>query len=267
MSALSLSPRVYRRGHAGFSIVELMVVTLISLIVFGLGLTIVNAITRARNQTTARVRASENARLFFQLLEKDLAASNPGPHDMVRDRLPAPPSAAYPLTVSTPGQSTVLEEDLGGVVVDILQFYTRSDTATVTDEYVFVRYFVNRANNTLCRQVIPVADTNPANAPELMDDPLLHTNTIAPAALQFALFDEVKSLFVVHRVWDQTEKALKPTSIPEYQEVTRPVDQALITNATHLRVMLVLRYTIDGGTTYLERTFSKVLPAPWQNGG
>jgi len=245
----------FRRAAPGFSIVELMVATLIAMVVFGLGFTIINKITQARTQTAARVRASENARLFFQLLEKDLAAANPGPHNMVKDRTLVP---GYPCAAP---QATVLEEDLGGgVYADILQFYTRADAATVTDEYVFVRYFVNRANNTICRHVIAVPNSDESIAPELTENPLPYTNDAA--IVQFALFDEVKSFYVVHRIWNETNKALTPTGLQDYQEA----DPATIQNATHLRVMLVMRYSVDGGTTFLERTFSKVLELPWRAG-
>ncbi len=244
--------------NAGFTLLEMLVVTLISLVVFITGFVLITGTSEARAKAISRLRATENARLFFQLLERDLAGAYKGPGDvMTRGRLAA--ATAYP--VSAPYPIVIEDKDAGGVSYDILQFYTRADTHTVTDEYVFVRYFVNRADLTLCRQVLPY-DPSLSAPPENVDPrPLLVTSIeVDPSVGAYTVFDEVTRLYVVHRLWNEQTKTLEPTGVSDQKETTGLSGEPVPGACTHLLVTLIMRYSQDGGKTYTDRTFTRLLP-------
>src|ERR1700759_574682 len=71
----------------GFTLIEIMVALSIASIIFSVGYYAVSTTMQSSARTTQRVHDSENSRLFFQMLEHDLATATPGPNSpsLVKD--------------------------------------------------------------------------------------------------------------------------------------------------------------------------------------
>jgi type II secretory pathway pseudopilin PulG len=189
------------RAPAGFTILELIIAASIALFVFGIGYLAIATTVRASNESAARIRDAENARLFFNLLERDLASAFPGPGNNVvkaREVLTGPYThAPSPMVMTEPVNTAYPSSDL-------LQFYCRSEQPVTRDECVLARYYVNKKDHSLCRQ----AAIYDPNAQPLLDppdyvDPTTLTNSVDS---NLALFDGVRTLAITYQHWDPTLK-------------------------------------------------------------
>lgn len=237
-----------QKCQAGFTVLEMIVATSIALIIFLVGFTLISGTSDTRTQSMARVRMTENARLLFQLLERDLA----GAYDV--------------------GSFTLTSGNVGNVIMpnvdgfnDALQFCTKLDTSNMTNQCVLVQYYVNPATsahspqNVLCRNVILVPSIkNPALPPPT---PL----TTDPA---YALFDMVYG----------PTAAIVPTMNYRFKIVGQrwdPIGKTFVSPApaqppyTHLQVTLILQYNdtnqsgqLQGTRPPVQNTFSKFIAIP-----
>jgi hypothetical protein len=218
----------------GFSLVEMMIATTSAMIIFMVGFMIVSGTIRAKNESSARIRATENARLFFQLLERDLAGAFPlqaGVPPVVEGIfLKEQLYDVYPITVGTnisTGNPIKIDNN------NSLQFYTRIDGRGVTDGYSFVRYYINN-HQQLCRQVIPFGDPNEIPTFEPIED-VLDSN-------EFAMFDRVRSMYVTFHKWNEFEKDYYP-KLSSRETLPTPITVfpfVPISAATHIKVQLFL---------------------------
>jgi prepilin-type N-terminal cleavage/methylation domain-containing protein len=231
----------------GFTMIEMIVVTLIVLFIMGTGITLLNGASRAQSNSTRRISDTESARLTFQLLARDLESAYAGPNSpggMIKGRVGE--SDAYPAAGSP---VPIVVTDPGPPSTDILHFYTKADTANITDEYVFVRYYVHSefdkdgrlVEKSLCRQVLPFVP--------LEDTPPEHTDPTTLTAINgdpFPLFSGVQRLVVVYREWDASKKEFTPSSSDLLESTNIPA-------CTHLKVTLFM----DNQAMY-----TKVIPLP-----
>ncbi|MGD0090250.1 MAG: type II secretion system protein [Planctomycetota bacterium] len=153
----------------GFTMVEFLVASAIALIILTVGFVTINGTIKATREATAMLRATENSRLFFQTLERDLAAAWPGPFDMVKGmdttnitggtqdggskwvnsggQLSAnwdwtysggSLAAGYQYGTANYSSKAQLEPVVlqlsGNIITDALQFYTRADIHTHPDQ-------------------------------------------------------------------------------------------------------------------------------------
>ncbi|MFH0939880.1 MAG: prepilin-type N-terminal cleavage/methylation domain-containing protein [Planctomycetota bacterium] len=235
-SALSASSAV---RSAGFTLVELLVAMAIIMVVFLVGFTLINGASDIRRQSEARIRASENARLFFQLLERDFAGAYPTGLISTNDSLSELPP--YKLPVTPKGTDYTIDSSY-------LRFYTRMDTQAPLDEYVCVRYYVNNLEQ-LCREA--------QNALEVQNALLDKLTSTSPEqqSSDHALFDETYSLNVGYQIWDTQNKKFNDSN-------TTP------NGATHLLITLTLferpfkSNVAKTDSTIIRHTFDKRLPIP-----
>jgi prepilin-type N-terminal cleavage/methylation domain-containing protein len=184
----------------GFSLVEIMVATGIAAVIFMMGFMMITGTIRARGESMSRVRATESARLFFQLLEKDLSTGYGGPFGMLKG-FQTPPAV-------TPATLTMSESV--PIASDMIQFYTRNDLSVESndpekespDRNVFVRYYVNQTEHTLCRTVLE--DSTYSNALETVP----FTTSGTPDL--HALFSETRQMLIDYQYWDSAEKKMVP---------------------------------------------------------
>jgi len=227
----------------GFTLIELLVVSAIAMVIFIVGFQLIAGTAAVSARGTARIRATESARVFFQMLERDITGAYPGPSSMIRSMVPF--SGVYPASNVPIG---VREKDSDGVEHDILQFYTKNDSPTVTDEYLFVRYYINRYpdefDSTLNREVHFVTD--PATEIPEITDPRGATELPNP---QFALFDHADRLFVDYMLWNDTLKTMTKSATPENPSTWN-----------HIRVTLRINALEAGKVVY--QSFTKTFPIP-----
>jgi prepilin-type N-terminal cleavage/methylation domain-containing protein len=263
---LSSFPAPLRR--AGFTLVEMLIAATIAILIFFVGFVMITGTVRARGETMSRIHATESARLFFQMLEKDLASAHPGGYGMKMGTAPVPGSNPYTL---------VLNETTATLTSDLIQFYTHNDLsvespgAEAPDRHVFVRYYVNHTDHTLCRevhedstqQVQMEADFPPATT--ILRDPR-------------ALFEDVRQVLIDFQYWDDRDKSMKP--LPGNPKLVYDGTQFLEGGTprvpTHIVVTLVMydpyaeaRMKNDptvigpgGDLNLIYRAFSKTLPIP-----
>lgn len=118
-----------RANTGGFTILELIIAATISLIIFGIGFYTITASQRVQAETTRSLRQSENARLFFDMIERDL-------------------QGAYPAWFIDEKMDLVLPET-PTVKTDALQFLARLDNARRAPDAIFlVRYYVVEKDST-----------------------------------------------------------------------------------------------------------------------
>jgi type II secretory pathway pseudopilin PulG len=109
-----------RRSRArGFTVLELLIAAFIAMFIFGTGLTILTGANRVRAETQSRLKAGDSARMFFELLERDLAAANPL---IIRrsDLVNLMPSTTDKYYLQ---MSTTTEEAAGGSEWVLVQYY------------------------------------------------------------------------------------------------------------------------------------------------
>jgi Tfp pilus assembly protein PilW len=192
-----------RNSPRGFTLLELTIAAGIATFVFTVGYYAVSTIIAANREATSRVRDTENARLFYNLLERDLATAYTGPaNDVDGYQGPASPYSSNPAPI-------VVNEDAKGLAPpsDIIQFFCRSDDPKLSNGSLFVRYYVNSTDHTLCRTSVPYED--PASLPPAGQGLLVTetptTLTSSPAS-DWAMFDNVRSLKVLFKQWDAAYK-------------------------------------------------------------
>ena len=268
-------------GGGGFTVIELLIGAFIALFIFMVGFMTINGTIRASGEATALVRATENARLFFQTLERDLSAAWPGPGPlpliMVKSVLPVPVDASGNATYSPPQQLPIileLQQPDGTILTDALQFYTRADTHPQPDQAddpspperrVFVRYYVNPNEHTLCREVIAReviinGIINPINPLPEDDVPDALKTTPHPVD-KYAVCDNVRTVRFLLRRWDDTQKQFD-------QPLTNTTPSATPSTCTHVLVLLQMQdeyaeqRPFSNNAVLPVRTFVKVLPLP-----
>lgn len=226
----------------GFTMIEFLISVFISTIVFLIGLSTITMTQRAQNTAAANLRIAENARLFFDTLERDVSGAYPAGYPSLRLDTPAslrlPDTPVVPLDINKS---------------DALQFFSKTDHARTPDSVVLLRYFVarNDANDlnkvkqdrtTLCREVLNgylMENGNDFIAPPPID----------PATgNSFALFDGVKKMKISYRRWVRDTKQFDPSL-----SSTLDGDPA---TATHLLIRLYM-IDPDGGPA---RMFQKAIP-------
>lgn len=226
----------------GFTMIEFLISVFISAFVFLIGLSTITMTQRAQNTATVNLRIAENARMFFDTLERDLAGAYPAGYPSMR--LDKPASIRL---VDTPLVPLDINKS------DALQFFSKTDHARTPDAVVLLRYYVarNDANDLkkikqdrtpVCREVLNgylIANGNDFNPPDAID----------PASgNSFALFDGVKKLKISYRRWVRESKQFEPAL-----SSTLDGDPA---TATHLLVRLYM-IDPDGGP---DRMFQKAIP-------
>ena len=144
----------------GFTLIEMMIAIFIALVIFTIGFATITATINARHEAEERIRSTENARMLFQMLEKDLG--NAYPITPTSDITTIASSTSFtinidnkPITNAPPGAPVALS-----IPNDHLEFFTRLDHRDLSsggfvdtpDTYVFVRYFVNNLGH-VCREI------------------------------------------------------------------------------------------------------------------
>lgn len=196
---------IWGRRHLagkGFTLIEVLVSAGIASVVLLVGFYAITTTITTSRETTQRIRDTENARLFFQMLERDLASATPGPGPLRKGILTSP------TFVLADRSSTVLLTQRPSVTpFDTLQFYCRSDEqATLSeDSLLFVRYYTNFAAgvHSLCRAVRPYTDIN--NPPHA-DDTQNPYDMANRADFSNALFSNVRNMTVIFQRWDPAQK-------------------------------------------------------------
>ena len=263
---------VSRTRTRGFTLIEIIIATSIALFVFGVGYQAIASTVSSNNITSARIRDTENARLFFDMLQRDLSTAYPGPTYMSKIDGPLPQTGYTPSL--TGGNPIILNETASGgptasVYSDILQFYCRTDhPGAVTDPpepILFVRYGYNRSDGVraLCRLAVPYdPSTVPAPDQNTGIDPV-STVDLNPLSLtnntssDLALFDNVTNLRIIFQRWDAINRLYIREGQPGFNFAS--ADSLLVTltfgdvRNSHVGVT---------STTNINRTYSKVIPIP-----
>lgn len=206
----------------GFTILELIIASSIAMVVFGVGYLAISTTVSASNESAARIQETENVRLFFNMLERDLASAFAGPGNIQKVRQQVP-------TYNPNPPPMVMTETINSVSPqsDIMQFYCRTENPSAgADDFGFVRYYLNRADNSLCRQfTLDSAGNNFAgNLPDSFD-PTLFTN--ASNNSTYALFDSVFKLTVTYQHWNPVTRQYDKE--PLINPATTNCDSLLIT--------------------------------------
>ncbi len=222
----------HARSSRGFTLIEMMVAIFIGLIIFTVGFTAISSSIQARRESEARIHATENARLFFDMLQKDLASAYP--IDSVNVNLPN-------MVTETPGQPMTVNKVPIAVTNDRIEFFMRADNRGLTDQYIFVRYYINNLGH-LCRQTFQ-SPTTAANPIDFSND-------------DSALFDQAFAILVSPCQWQDTAKNMFVSASPPCSPAT-----------THLRVKLFL-FGYNGANLAVDnlaqtkRVFEKTIPVP-----
>lgn len=208
-------PASSRPGHSagwkpalrprGFTVLELVIASSIALIVFAIGYLAISTTTRTGDQVTKIIRDTENARLFFNMLERDLATALPGPGNIEKKRETLNQATPYVHSANTNPSPLVITESVSSAtpLSDILQFYCRSDIPGVRDEVILVRYYVNRNDHTLCRATAVYDPTANLPLPDYTDPKGTLTNA---SNSDLALYDNVRQLVVNFQQWRPDRK-------------------------------------------------------------
>jgi type II secretory pathway component PulJ len=210
------------RRPGGFTLIELLVSAAIAMVIFAIGFVILNGATQARSETQARIQATDYARMFFNMLERDLAGAYPGPW-------------------TDPYSKADLVYTPAGASGNAIEMTTTSEHPNPGQEIVSVRYYVLGATKRLYREV---STTQPsASAP--IGDPL--SPTALSTSNDFALLPNVETLTAQFYKWDEALKGWAPATAPAYSD------------ATHLNVRMDFR---DPNEKQPNRSFQKLIPLP-----
>ncbi|HLX62461.1 MAG TPA: prepilin-type N-terminal cleavage/methylation domain-containing protein [Planctomycetota bacterium] len=262
----------------GFTVLEIIIASSIALIVFAIGYLAISTTTKVGDQTTKIIRDTENARLFFNMLERDLATALPGPGNIEKKRETLSQSQPYSHDAVTNPSPLVITESVSSAtpLSDILQFYCRSDSPNVRDEIILVRYYVNRNDHTLCRATTVYDPTVAQPLPDYVDPKGTLTNA---SNSDLALFDNVRQLVVNFQEWRADLKQYAKES----GTIVIPIDPNTGTYSLADSVLVTVIFTDDfkqktldaynpdhstGNTNYQTnlnktyRSYSKVLQIP-----
>jgi len=237
-----------RRRPSGFTILEMIIAATIALMIFGIGFYTITASQRVQADTTRSLRQSENARLFFDMIERDLQGAYPGWFIATKDKLvendsPDSPTDRY----------------------DALRFFSRVDYVNSAPDGVFlVRYYVapNDSTGRLLHQVrreVWTGYITPGSNEFLEASVATYANSLDNVA--GAVFDEVDRLRIDYRIYNPKSKTFEPPL-----ESANDLDPALIPQATHLLVRLFLKDDGRGNQkdlgVVLPRMYQKVIALP-----
>lgn len=232
-----------QKFRAGFTVIEVLVASVIALIIFAIGFNSISTAQKIQSQTVKSLRLAENARLFFTMLERDLAG-------------------AYPAWTVTTKQN-LIEHDNPTPKNDFLQFFARTDSVNAAPEAIFLcRYYVAEkdSSNKVINQLRRTVDG------EYITTGAPHTVIATPPSAMLddyaaAIFDEVHSLRFYFRKWDPNTKSFTPP-LDDPNDL-QPTD---VPNATHLLVRLFLkddgRGNLKESGVVLPRMFQKAIPLP-----
>jgi len=157
----------------------MLVAAFIALIIFAIGFTILNGATQARANAQKRIRATDGARMFFEMVERDLNDAYPGPW-----------TAPY-------GKADLIESPGGDVVGNALKMTTSGEAATPSGGFVTVRYYVLLSTKRLYRET--TLDPSPG-PPALPSTPAHNT--------AFALLPDVEEVQFDYYEWVEFTKGL-----------------------------------------------------------
>lgn len=245
------------RRPAGFTILEMIIAATISLMIFGIGFYTITASQRVQSQTTHSLRQAENARLFFETVERDLRDAYPAWFIEEKMHLVVP---------ETPAAKT-----------DALQFFSRMDSARAAPDAIYlIRYFVVEKNSAgrVVNQIRRRVDVDHARTGVSFSG--------APAGLDYddvglqddfdsTIFDEVRSVSFSFTRFDTVTKTYTPSIDqvailqPDPLNLANPVN-AEVRQATHLLVRLFLkddgRGNLKDSGVVLPRMYQKAIPLP-----
>lgn len=219
-----LSPRPAPRGASrgasrGFTLVEVMIGMFISAVIFLAGFMILKGASNVRSASLQRVAVADNARVFFALLKREIAAAGPGPWDpaMKKEDFGGPDYKTIAVTTHSDPyfQRSLLYQDA-------------DDKLETAPAYVSVRYSVDGAGR-LKREVSFKAVEYDENGDPLDDDKTTIFDADAPTVSE-TLFGDVKELRVYFLRWNEADKRLEQVPEGLGEENT----------ATHLNVELKL---------------------------
>ena len=228
-----------RRAAAGFTVLELLIAATIALLIFVIGLTLLNGASQARVEAQKRLGASDSARMVFEALERDIAGAYSG---YARSALVQEFKEKDPTKPADP------EHD---PVVQFLSMTTTTEQRGDTPaEYLSVRYHASAFSHVLYREVT-------ANG--------AFTETTPTPSTTYAVCSDVEKMILSFARWDETAKAYtdrNPT--PPYL----PLDSA---HATHLLVQLQFldpnekvmeQDPLTKNLVRVRRSYQKLIPIP-----
>ncbi|MCW8131715.1 MAG: hypothetical protein KIS92_15320 [Planctomycetota bacterium] len=164
----------------------MLVAVFISMIIFAIGFTLLNGATQARSDAQARIRATDAARIVFDMLERDIADAYPGPW-------------------ATPYVKGDLIKTPGSVIGTSLEMSITDESTTSTVGVNTVRYYVLASTKILYREV---RQDVPGGTPSLAATPA-HDG-------QFALLPDIERMDAAYLRFDETSKAFVDASaLPE----------------------------------------------------
>jgi len=154
-----MMPKRYK--SPGFTMVEVLVVTLIALVIFTVGFTAINTATSSQAISLANVRATENARLFMQSLAHDFQGTYPIQADPTGLTTGQAVAKKADIAYGATGPYTPITTDpithqvlVGGITSNrTIQFFTRLDSSNTTDQLTAIRYYINNYGQ-LCRDLL-----------------------------------------------------------------------------------------------------------------
>jgi prepilin-type N-terminal cleavage/methylation domain-containing protein len=205
ISGAVLPPLKRERGSPfGFTLIEMIIAVFIALIIFMVGFSSISTTMAVRKDSEARIGATEDSRMFFQLLERDLAGAYPMSFLNLNNPAGGPPQDS--LTQKINGKTVAISPSFR------LEFYTRVDHRGVADQLVFVRYYVNN-NAHLCREVVDSIDPASIGSADTRHHYPLLTTQIPPFTPATdlkddtdAVFDQTNSLIINPLQWNADQK-------------------------------------------------------------
>ena len=180
----SVPPGLRGSRGRGFTIVEMMVAAFIALIVFGIGFAILNGATQARSNAQKRIRATDGARMFFEMVERDLNDAYPGPW-------------------AAPYSKADLIDTHGDYSGNALKMTLTGGHIKSTGGFVTVRYFVLTATHRLYREVTDPPD--PAPGPPNLSNPPANQS-------DWALLPDVEAIQFDYYQWLEGTKSMSPAA-------------------------------------------------------
>ncbi len=214
---------------AGFTLIELLIAMSIAVLIFTIGFTILQGTRVAQREAKSRILATEQARLFFEMVSRDVAMSYPGPFVDLNEKAELRKTFLGP----APYRGNVLQLTTRNIDYTDLQvgtFLDRYKDKTGIDldlnsglAISNIRYYVVLqpkdplniiANDTgfLYREVSLVqGPTNPAT------DPWPELNP--PHDFRFAMFRGVNTLEIGYAEWDTAKKKMLGESDPSFSNI------------------------------------------------
>lgn len=238
-----------RRRPAGFTILEMIIAATISLMIFGIGFYTITASQRVQSETTRSLRHAENARMFFEMLERDLQGAYAGwfidtKAKLVEKDSPTSPTQRY----------------------DALRFFSRLDYVNAAPDGVFlVRYYVAPKDSTgtkvlnQIRREVWTGYITPGSNQFVETSVATYANSLDNVS--GAVFDEVDRIRIDFRIYHPETKTFEPAL-----ESPNDLDPALVPQATHMLVRLFLKDDGRGNQqdagVVLPRLYQKVFALP-----